>query len=134
MSIGWPEVIGILFLVILLFGSTKLPEAARSVGRSMRIFKSEIKEMSEDNNPNQLPASHPAQLQQPVQQPQPMQQGQPVQQAQPVEQPVQPTTNPVNPQPPQVRHKPRRFAPWLRKTPKATCHSWSTSRSFVRAS
>ncbi|MCF1711587.1 Sec-independent protein translocase subunit TatA [Corynebacterium argentoratense] len=101
MSIGWPEVIGILFLVILLFGSTKLPEAARSVGRSMRIFKSEMKEMSEDNNPNQLPASNPAQLQQPVQQPQPIQQGQPVQQAQPVEQPVQPTTNPVNPQPPQ---------------------------------
>ena len=89
MSIGWPEVIGILFLVILLFGSTKLPEAARSVGRSMRIFKSEMKEMSEDNNPNQLPASNPAQLQQPVQQ------------TQPVEQPAQPSTNQVNPQPPQ---------------------------------
>ncbi|MCF1764656.1 Sec-independent protein translocase subunit TatA [Corynebacterium argentoratense] len=89
MNIGWPEVIGILFLVILLFGSTKLPEAARSVGRSMRIFKSEMKEMSEDNNPNQLPASNPAQLQQPVQQ------------TQPVEQPAQPSTNQVNPQPPQ---------------------------------
>jgi len=33
---------------ILLFGAKKLPDAARSMGKSMRIFKSEIKEMQAD--------------------------------------------------------------------------------------
>jgi sec-independent protein translocase protein TatA len=31
--------------VILLFGAKKLPDAARSLGKSMRIFKSELREM-----------------------------------------------------------------------------------------
>lgn len=35
---------------ILLFGAKKLPDAARSLGKSMRIFKSEIKEMQADGN------------------------------------------------------------------------------------
>jgi sec-independent protein translocase protein TatA len=35
--------------VILLFGAKKLPDAARSLGKSMRIFKSEIREMQTDN-------------------------------------------------------------------------------------
>lgn len=38
----------IALLVVLLFGWKKLPEAARSVGRSMRIFKSEMDEMKTD--------------------------------------------------------------------------------------
>ncbi len=33
---------------IILFGAKKLPDAARSLGKSMRIFKSEIKEMQSD--------------------------------------------------------------------------------------
>ncbi|MDX2355392.1 Sec-independent protein translocase subunit TatA [Dietzia sp. PP-33] len=39
----------VLAVVLLLFGSKKLPEAARGLGRSMRIFKSEIKEMQNDD-------------------------------------------------------------------------------------
>lgn len=35
-------------VVIILFGSKKLPEAARGLGRSLRIFKSEVKEMQND--------------------------------------------------------------------------------------
>jgi sec-independent protein translocase protein TatA len=35
-------------LVVILFGWKKLPDAARSVGRSMRIFKSEVHEMKND--------------------------------------------------------------------------------------
>ncbi len=35
-------------LVVVLFGWKKLPDAARSVGRSMRIFKSEVSEMKND--------------------------------------------------------------------------------------
>jgi sec-independent protein translocase protein TatA len=37
-------------LVIALFGYKKLPDASRAVGRSLRIFKSEIKGMSEDDS------------------------------------------------------------------------------------
>jgi sec-independent protein translocase protein TatA len=36
-------------VVAALFFSNKLPDAARSVGRSLRIFKTEIKGMSEDD-------------------------------------------------------------------------------------
>jgi sec-independent protein translocase protein TatA len=34
---------------VLLFGAKKLPEAARSVGRSMRIFKSEVRGLQDDD-------------------------------------------------------------------------------------
>ncbi len=44
-----PSHILILLIVILvLFGAKRLPDSARSLGRSMRIFKSEIKEMGTD--------------------------------------------------------------------------------------
>jgi sec-independent protein translocase protein TatA len=36
-------------IVIALFGYKKLPDAARAVGRSLRIFKTEIKGMTEDD-------------------------------------------------------------------------------------
>jgi sec-independent protein translocase protein TatA len=39
----------IAILVIALFGYKKLPDAARSIGRSLRIFKTEVKGMSEDD-------------------------------------------------------------------------------------
>lgn len=41
---GW-ELLIIVLVILLLFGAKKLPELARSVGRSARIFKSEVKEM-----------------------------------------------------------------------------------------
>ena len=36
-------------VVVLLFGSKRLPDAARSLGKSMRIFKSEIREMQSES-------------------------------------------------------------------------------------
>jgi sec-independent protein translocase protein TatA len=47
-NLGPTEIIIIAVVVILLFGWKKLPDAARSVGRSMRIFKSEVSEMKND--------------------------------------------------------------------------------------
>jgi len=47
-GLGTPELLIIAFVVVLLFGSKKLPDAARSVGRSMRIFKAETKGLRED--------------------------------------------------------------------------------------
>jgi sec-independent protein translocase protein TatA len=45
-----PHLLVILVVILLLFGGKKLPEAARGLGRSMRIFKSEVKEMREDDD------------------------------------------------------------------------------------
>ncbi len=45
-----PVEIGLIVLaVLLLFGYKKLPDASRSLGRSMRIFKGEMKGMQEDD-------------------------------------------------------------------------------------
>ena len=38
----------VIAVFVLLFGAKKLPDAARSLGQSMRIFKSEVKEMKTD--------------------------------------------------------------------------------------
>jgi sec-independent protein translocase protein TatA len=46
---GW-EILIILALLLLLFGAKRLPDAARGLGRSLRIFKSEIKEMRDDDD------------------------------------------------------------------------------------
>lgn len=46
-------------VVVILFGSKKLPEAARGLGRSLRIFKSEVKEMQNDGKA-EAPAAQPA--------------------------------------------------------------------------
>jgi sec-independent protein translocase protein TatA len=40
----------ILAVFILLFGAKKLPDAARGVGRSLRILKSEVSAMHDDEN------------------------------------------------------------------------------------
>ena len=45
-----PSHILILLLVVLvLFGAKRFPDSARSLGKSMRIFKSELKEMKQDD-------------------------------------------------------------------------------------
>ena len=49
-NLGAPEIILILVVLVLLFGAKRLPDAARSLGRSMRIFKSEVKEMGNDDD------------------------------------------------------------------------------------
>ena len=48
-NLGAPEILIILAIVLLLFGANKLPDLARSMGRSARIFKSEVKEMRRED-------------------------------------------------------------------------------------
>jgi sec-independent protein translocase protein TatA len=50
MPIGTTEVLIILLIVVLLFGAKRLPETARGLGRSLRIFKAETKGLSEDTD------------------------------------------------------------------------------------
>lgn len=47
---GWHIVI-LIVVIVLLFGWKRMPDAARSLGRSMRIFKSEVGEMKNDGKP-----------------------------------------------------------------------------------
>ena len=42
--------IPIVVIFALLFGAKRLPDSARQLGRSMRIFKSEMKEMKADDS------------------------------------------------------------------------------------
>ena len=44
------HIILVVVVFLILFGSKKLPDAARGLGRSMRIFKSEVKEMQKDDD------------------------------------------------------------------------------------
>ncbi|HEX5495166.1 MAG TPA: Sec-independent protein translocase subunit TatA [Mycobacteriales bacterium] len=48
-GLGAPELIVIAIVILALFGYKKLPDAARSVGRSMRIFKAETRGLREDS-------------------------------------------------------------------------------------
>jgi sec-independent protein translocase protein TatA len=51
----------IALVVLVLFGYKKLPEMSRSVGRSLRIFKTEMKGMTEDDSARDgQPAAQPA--------------------------------------------------------------------------
>ena len=50
----------LLLVIVLLFGSKRLPDAARSLGKSMRIFKSEVKELQADKADTPVTPQQPA--------------------------------------------------------------------------
>lgn len=63
---GWHAVI-VLAVILLLFGATKLPALARSVGQSMRIFKTEVADSSRAAPENeQTDDAEPAQSSTPI--------------------------------------------------------------------
>ena len=53
---GW-EIFIILVLLLVLFGAKRLPDAARGLGRSLRIFKAETKGLRDDDEPDRSSAS-----------------------------------------------------------------------------
>jgi sec-independent protein translocase protein TatA len=72
-NLGATELIIIAVVIILLFGAKKMPDMARSLGRSMRIIKAETKGMRQDEGEEPVapvqasatpatPAPAPAQL------------------------------------------------------------------------
>ena len=57
-SIGYPEIIGLLILILIIFGAKKLPELGRSLGAGMREFKDGISGIAKEEPPTQT-ASKP---------------------------------------------------------------------------
>jgi sec-independent protein translocase protein TatA len=50
-AFGWPHLLILLAVILLLFGAAKLPALAKSVGQSARVFRGEMKQMKEENAP-----------------------------------------------------------------------------------
>lgn len=46
-------------VVVVLFGAKRLPDAARSLGKSLRIFKAEVRELQSESKP-ETPGTHAA--------------------------------------------------------------------------
>ncbi|GLW64934.1 Sec-independent protein translocase protein TatA [Actinomadura rubrobrunea] len=56
-NFGTSEILIVLVVVLLLFGSAKLPQLARSLGKSVRILKAETKGLREDEETAAQPAA-----------------------------------------------------------------------------
>jgi sec-independent protein translocase protein TatA len=46
---GWPTLLILLVVILLVFGSTKLPALAKSMGQSARAFKGEMRAMKDED-------------------------------------------------------------------------------------
>jgi sec-independent protein translocase protein TatA len=59
-DLGWPEMLIIAVAAMVLFGWKHMPDAARSLGRSIRVFKSEVDAMKDDAVGEPLSATGPS--------------------------------------------------------------------------
>ena len=57
MGIGFPELMIILVIIMIIFGAGKLPEIGSAFGRSIKNFKSSMKEAQEDEENAQIEES-----------------------------------------------------------------------------
>lgn len=48
MGIGWGELVVILLIALLIFGANRIPEIARSLGKSLKEFKKGFNEKDDD--------------------------------------------------------------------------------------
>jgi sec-independent protein translocase protein TatA len=60
------EILIIAAVILLLFGAKKLPDMARSLGKSARILKSEAKQMKKENPKDKAAAEEPVQSETPA--------------------------------------------------------------------
>lgn len=51
-GLGWPEVLIILGVFVLIFGPKKIPEIGSALGKTLRGFKEEIEAPDKDDNYN----------------------------------------------------------------------------------
>jgi len=52
LGLGTPEIIGIVVILFLLFGATRLPQLAKSLGQSRKAFKEGMREAEEEERDN----------------------------------------------------------------------------------
>ena len=89
---GW-EFLILAGLVVLLFGGKRLPDAARGLGRSLRIFKSETRGLREDDEAAATTTVQQVTPAQPVPPAVPPVAAQPVEPVVPQAQPAQPSAD-----------------------------------------
>ena len=46
--LGWPEIIGILVIVLVLFGAKKVPELMRGMGHGLKEFKKATRDVQDE--------------------------------------------------------------------------------------
>ena len=57
---GWPEIVVILVLALLLFGGKKLPEMAKGLARGLKTFKKEMREVKDEfKDSTDIDGDHP---------------------------------------------------------------------------
>lgn len=61
----------LLIVLIVLFGAKRLPDVARSIGQSMKVFKKEVSELQQDDAPAASPPPAPAPAPAPAPSPEP---------------------------------------------------------------
>ncbi len=49
-GLGWPEIIIIALVILLLFGGKKIPELMKGIGKGIRSFKNGLNEVKEEIN------------------------------------------------------------------------------------
>ena len=60
MNLGGPEMLIVLAVVLLMFGSKKVPELARSLGKAQKEFKDGLADGMKDDKPAAQPAAQQA--------------------------------------------------------------------------
>ena len=53
-SIGTPELIFILFVILIVFGKNRLPELARGLGKAVRQFRKALEEVKDEFNIDEI--------------------------------------------------------------------------------
>ncbi|MBJ10766.1 MAG: twin-arginine translocase TatA/TatE family subunit [Flavobacteriales bacterium] len=49
LMIGWPQIVLIIVVVLILFGGKKLPQLMKGLGEGMKEFKNASKDLNDDN-------------------------------------------------------------------------------------
>jgi len=65
-GLGWPHLLILGLVVVLVFGSKRLPDTARSLGRSMRILKAETTSLRTDAEESEVDPARLAAMQRQV--------------------------------------------------------------------
>jgi sec-independent protein translocase protein TatA len=61
-GIGWPEIVVILIIALIVFGPKRLPEMGRSLGKGIREFRGSLSgddDHEEDSRQREIPAGDP---------------------------------------------------------------------------